>query len=124
MSAAPRYTLESLAAKAASDVRSEVGKLEELRAEHAERVVEKYEERHGYGWNVWVWLLVIFLIVLFVLWLLQPYFILSEDKCGKCCLDWGKLIIWSIVIALAICLLIWLFRGCGGTTTCEKKERC
>jgi len=102
---APKYTLESLAAKTG-----------EMAAKKEEKMEEECREGYGYGygWNVWIWLIVIFIIVLIILWLFHPNFVLSEDpKCCQLFLDWGKLIIWSIVIALAIVLLIWLFRPYG-----------
>src|SRR3990170_744888 len=104
---APKYTLETLAAATA-------------------KAPETVVETHGYyGRNVWVWLLVIFLIVLLILWLVQPNFVLSRDeKHCKCFLDCGKLIVWSIVIALAIVLLCWLFRPGYSCDYTQKKEVC
>jgi len=107
---ASKYTLRSLS----EDVETVSSKAEEHKEEQCGYV-------NRYGRNVWLWLVVVFIIVLVILWLLSPNFVMSEDECSRCLvLDWGKLVIWSIVISLFIVLLFWLFYACNGS--CNEKS--
>lgn len=108
----PRYSLEALDARANATAPEK----NEMKSD------KDYKGYSHYGRKVWVWLLVIFLVVLLVLWLLQPSFVLSRrGKHGPCCLDWCKLLLWALVIALAIVLLLWLL---SSMYHYDKKESC
>ena len=92
-------------------------------------LVEHGQNRWGY---FLVWLIVIWIIVAAILWIFQPDFLNEGFGCGKrskrcerersrsCsrdrddCFNFGRLALWSFIIALVIVFLIWLFRAYGG----------
>ena len=100
MSACPKYTLESLSTEA-----------EGLAVKKA----EVYSHQGYGGWGFWGWFIVIAIIIGILFFLFRPTFVLSVDpNTGQYVLDFGKLIIWSLVIALIIVVILWLLRGAFG----------
>ena len=83
-----------------------------------------YEESWGGGWAVWafVWFIIIVAIVFFLIvafgceWLEGS----SSDESGHggrgrgCNNNWGRALLWAVVVALVILILIWLLSFLGG----------
>lgn len=84
-----------------------------------------YEESWGGGWAVWafVWFIIIVAIVFFLIvafggeWLEGS----SSDESGHghgrgkgCNNNWGRALLWAVVVALVILILIWLLSCLGG----------
>lgn len=65
--------------------------------------------------NGLVWFIIFALLVGAFLFFLKPSIVTSTNQLtGESQLDWGKLIIWTVLIALVILLLLWLTRGIHG----------
>lgn len=70
--------------------------------------------------NFAVWIIIILLVVGLLLYLFKPSWVLKRDNAGniipcvntpnaiRCEVDWGKLILWTIGITIAIVLILWL----------------
>jgi hypothetical protein len=69
----------------------------------------------GSAWGGLTWFIIIALVVGLLFFLFRPSVVLSTNTAtGDLYLDWGKLILWSLVIALIVVLIIWLARGTTG----------
>ena len=65
--------------------------------------------------NGLVWFLIFLVLIGVLLFLFKPAMVTSVNQAtGESQLDWGKLIIWSILLALVVLLLLWLTRGIHG----------
>jgi ABC-type Fe3+ transport system permease subunit len=82
-----------------------------------------HEESWGGGWAVWafVWFIIIVAIVFFLIvafggeWLEGS----SSDESGHgrgkgCNNNWGRALLWAVVVALIVLVLIWLLSCLGG----------
>ena len=66
-------------------------------------------------WNGLTWFIVIALVVALIFFLFRPDMVLSTNQQnGEKYLDWGKLILWSLAIALVIVLILWLIQRSSG----------
>lgn len=64
------------------------------------------------AWGGLTWFIIIALVVGLLFFLFRPTMVLSTNpSTGELYLDWGKLILYSLIIALVVVLLIWLFKG-------------
>lgn len=101
-----KYTLENLS-PAAKSVSAETK--ETTKTEHAE------EGKKKKGLNIWVIFIILAVIVGLILYFTHPSIVLSRNtQTGELYVDWGKLVIWSIVIAIIGVLLLWLLKGALG----------
>ena len=67
------------------------------------------------AWGGLTWFIIIALVVGLLFFLFRPSVVLSTNtSTGDLYLDWGKLILWSLVIALIVVLIIWLASGGAG----------
>lgn len=67
------------------------------------------------AWGGLTWFIIIALVVGLLFFLFRPSVVLSTNTAtGDLYLDWGKLILWSLVIALIVVFIIWLARGATG----------
>jgi accessory gene regulator protein AgrB len=65
--------------------------------------------------NGFVWFLIFLVLIGLLLFLFKPSIVTSTNPVtGESQLDWGKLIIWSVLFALIILLILWLTRGIHG----------
>lgn len=65
--------------------------------------------------NGLVWFIIFALLIGVIFFFMKPAFVQSVDPAtGELRLDWGKLILWTVVIALIILVLMWLTRGIHG----------
>ena len=68
----------------------------------------------GYGGGYWAWYILIFIIIVVIVWLIlsafRPTWVQTTDENGDPTgeLDAGKSILWAIIIALGICILLWI----------------
>ena len=54
-------------------------------------------------------------LIFILLWIFKPTMVQSVNPTtGQTQLDWGKVILWSLLFALGIFLLLWLTRGITG----------
>ena len=81
----------------------------------------------------WLWFLVIALVVGVILAVARPKFVRKcgeeersrSEKCDRECddffrdINWGKLVLWALVIALIICVVLYLLKHCGCFDGCE-----
>ena len=65
-------------------------------------------------WGGLTWLIIIFIIIALILFFFRPDLVLSTNSSGQKYLDWGKLILWSLVFALIIVLVLWFARDSHG----------
>ena len=65
-------------------------------------------------WTFLIIFIVIAIVVGLILWAICPDFIKKKDSSGNVTdeVDVGKLILWSVVIALVVAFLIWLIWSC------------
>lgn len=79
-----------------------------------EVVVEKCGDKWGW-WSIILTFIIIFILAWFLLYSLRPTFVLNTDSNGNVIqpptVNAGKVVVYSIVIALVACLLIWAFRN-------------
>lgn len=69
----------------------------------------------GFRMNGITWLIILLLVVGFILFLFKPAMVTSVNQnTGEVQLDWTKLIIWTILIALLILVILWVTRGIHG----------
>ena len=65
--------------------------------------------------NGFVWFLILGGIIGLLLFLFKPAIVTSTNSTtGESQLDWGKLLIWTVLFALLILLILWLTRGIHG----------
>lgn len=65
--------------------------------------------------NGLIWFVIFAILVGVILFFLKPGFVLSTDAAtGETRLDWGKLVLWTVIIALVILIILWLTRGIHG----------
>ena len=73
---------------------------------------------HSYAWHYLVWFIVIVLVGWVVLIAINPGFVQRDSKghghhgkhgCDD--VDYGKAFVWALIIAVGICLLLWLVRS-------------
>lgn len=70
---------------------------------------------NGFRMNGITWLIILLLVVGFILFLFKPAMVTSVNQStGELQLDWTKLIIWTILIALIILVVLWVTRGIHG----------
>ena len=76
---------------------------------------EVCNESGGNWWYLFWWWLVIAVVVWLILVLTVPEFVQQCDEDGNPNgeVDQGKAILAAIIIALIVCVLIWLFTGAG-----------
>ena len=71
-----------------------------------------------------VWFLIILAIVWFVLYAVKPNWVRVKNSDGTYSdqYNWSVLLLWSLLIAGAITLLVYLFRQCSGScgTSCAR----
>ena len=60
-----------------------------------------------------LWFIIIFVVIWFILWLTKPAAVQTRNPDGTLTgnIDAGKVLVASLVIALIIIILIWLFRA-------------
>lgn len=74
--------------------------------------IAKENKKSGLQMNGLSYLVILVLIIGLFLFLFKPAFVTSVDpENNNRRLDWGKLIIWSLVISLGALILLWLTRG-------------
>ena len=63
--------------------------------------------------SYFIWFVIIVLITWFVLYLWKPTWVMKKDDTGKVTseINTGSILLWSLVIAIGITLLIWLFKS-------------
>jgi predicted secreted protein len=73
---------------------------------------------NGRNWGWWSVILVfiiVFIISWFLLYSLKPNFVLNTDANGNVVtpvtVNGGRVVVFSIIIALVVCLLLWAFRN-------------
>ena len=83
--------------------------------EYSEHHEESYSHEHHEGYSgYWAWYILIFVIVVVVVWLIlsafRPTWVQQTNEAGEPNgeLDAGKSILWSVIIALGICILFWI----------------
>ena len=124
------YNLESLK-KECTPKQYECREVPTKCEEPCEKPVTVCCEKNTYGAHYIGGLIILWVIIAIVLYFVQPNFIFvdnknrncedknrrceDEDSCGEDgrrgrCVNWGALILWSLVIALVILVLVWLFR--------------
>jgi len=65
--------------------------------------------------NIWLLLIILIVIVGVILYFSHPGIVMSRNpQTNQLYIDWGKLVLWSIGIAIAVVLLIWIFKGLIG----------
>lgn len=66
----------------------------------------------GFG-NFVLWFVIIFVIIWFIMWLTKPAAVQTRNPDGSLTgnIDAGKVLVASLVIALIIIVLVWLFRS-------------
>lgn len=107
MSSSRKYSLENLSNDADMMGKKTVVVEKEVDVE--------VEPAHGYGFGVWGWLIVVAIITGIILALFGAPFVLSTNpQTGEVYLDWAKLIIWSIVIAIIVVFILYLIFGATG----------
>lgn len=120
MSSSQKYTLDNLASRA-NEIKSKsqtVGSYNGTTPQVAEREVTTVSRKPQ--WGGLTWLIILALIIGVLLFLFRPDLVLSTNQTtGEKYLDWGKLILWTLVFALIIVLLIWLTRGAHGMIETE-----
>lgn len=83
-------------------------------ASPCDEVVEKCGDRSGW-WSIILTFIIVFILAWFLLYSLRPTFVLNTDSNGNVIqpptVNAGKVVVYSIVIALVACLLIWAFRN-------------
>lgn len=98
----PRYNLDALSNRVATKVNG---------ASNGVLVVEP----NRFRMNGFLWAVLIFLVVGLFLYLFKPSWVLSQNPAtGDLNLDWGKLILWSLLITVVIMIIFWLLRGVHG----------
>lgn len=113
-SSTQKYSLDTLASRA-----NEI-KVNSQKAGSANGAAPQVVERDvtvskGPKWGGLTWLIILALAIGLLLFLFRPDLVLSTNQnTGEKYLDWGKLILWSLVFALIIVLLLWLTRGTHG----------
>jgi len=65
-------------------------------------------------WTFLIIFIIVAIVVALILWAICPDFIKKKDSAGNVTdeVDVGKLILWSVVIALVVAFLIWLIWSC------------
>lgn len=72
-------------------------------------------EKKGFKMGGLFWFIIIALIIGLLLFLFRPDLVLSTNTTtGAKYLDWGKLILWSIIFSLIIVFILWLARDSHG----------
>lgn len=98
-----KYSLDALANRAAE---SNTNTSKE--SKHIEKDVVTVKKT-GNGLNGLVWFIILFIIILVLLFIFRPSLVLSTNRLNnETYLDWGKIILWSIVFALILVFIIWL----------------
>ena len=70
---------------------------------------------NGMRFNGFVWFIISLAVIGLLLFLFRPAIVTSVNAAtGESQLDWGKLIIWSLLLALAVLLVLWVTRGIHG----------
>jgi len=106
-----KYTLDNLTATTAQV------KNAQFTGPHGEKVVVEKKKFNGLAW-----LIISALVVGLLLFIFRPSLVLSTNQVtGEQTLDWGKLILWSLVFALGITLIVWLITGAGSMNVFETK---
>lgn len=96
------YTLNDLSARA-NDI---------MNSQNAARTAPVSVQINKPQWGGITWFIIFALIVGLLFFLFRPDLVLSTNTTtGQKYLDWGKLILWSIVIALVLVLIVWLAKG-------------
>ncbi|CAN5676644.1 hypothetical protein BH23THE1_BH23THE1_35350 [soil metagenome] len=112
-----KYTLDTLASRA-----NDISTNKQSCAVVDERVVATNKKPQ---WGGITWFIIIFLIIAVILFFFRPDLVLSTNQnTGEKCLDWGKLILCSIVFALIGILIIWLARGGARCATTTETVKC
>lgn len=107
-----KYTLDNLTATSA-----QLKNATQLTGPSGEKLVVEKKKFNGLAW-----LIISALIVGLLLFIFRPGIVLSTNQVtGEQSLDWGKLILWSLVFALGITLIVWLITGAGSMTIFETK---
>jgi len=102
---AQRYTIDALGGRAATINGAPTGRVTELD-------VVRQPAR-----NPILWFVVIALIIGVLFWIFRPTMVLSTNQTtGQTQLDWGKLVLWSLGIALVLAFFYYLGTrsGMGG----------
>ena len=81
-------------------------------------VEEEKPKKTKRSMNLWLALVILFIIVLIILYFVHPSFVLSQNpQTNELYLDWAKVILWSLGIAIIIVLLIYVLKGVAGYET-------
>jgi hypothetical protein len=76
-------------------------------------IVEKKPKKKGM--SIWLILLLLIIITGVILYFAHPSFVLSRNPTtNEVYIDWGKLILWAIGIAIIVVLGLWLLKGVIG----------
>jgi len=99
------YTLDTAPANSAEA--TEAAKKATLSGEHPQKKKK--------GMNLWLILLILFIVIGVILYFSHPSFVLSRNpQTNELYIDWGKLILWALGIAIIIVLLLWVLKGVIG----------
>lgn len=83
------------------------GKGEMKKQHHHQEEMSYGSMGNGVG-AIFILAVVFFFVILLFLWLIKPNFILKKDSTE---IDIGKLVLWSVLGALAVMLLIWFAKS-------------
>jgi hypothetical protein len=98
----PRYNLDTLNGRVASKVNG---------PNNGVLLVEPAR----YRMNGFAWFVIILLVVGLLLFLFRPIWVLSVNpQTSDLQVDWGKLILWSLLITVVVLAAMWLLRGFHG----------
>lgn len=76
---------------------------------------KKYDHGKKKGMNIWLIFIVLAIIIGFILYFSHPSIVLSRNaQTNELYVDWGKLILWAIGIAIIVVLLLWVLKGIIG----------
>ncbi len=71
--------------------------------------------KHWGWWSIILTFIIVFIIAWFLLYSLKPNCVLNVDANGNVIqpptVNGGKVVVYSIIIALIVCLLLWAFRN-------------
>lgn len=119
MSSSQKYTLDTLTARA-NEIKANGQKNGSNNGASPQVVERDIVVTKKPQWGGLTWLIILFLGIGAILFLFRPDLVLSTNQnTGEKYLDWGKLILWSLVFALFIVLIIWLTRGSHGMIETE-----
>lgn len=70
-------------------------------------------------WGGLTWFIIFALVIGLLLFLFRPDMVLSTNAAGQKYLDWGKLVLWSLGLALVLIIILWLIKGASASGAAE-----